>query len=86
MNWRHWFGQLLVALDQLANVLITPGHSGAWADETLSSRAYRMDYEHKPWGRLMRPLIDGIMFWQLNHCRSAFVSERERLQSPPEER
>lgn len=86
MNLRHWLAQLLIALDQLVNVLVTPGHGGAWADETLSSRAYRMEEQGKWWGRIWRPAIDALFFWQRAHCRTAFLEERLRLQSPPEER
>ena len=38
---KHWFLQLFIACDQLANVLITPLQSSAWADESMSSRCYR---------------------------------------------
>ena len=88
MNARNWFLQLLIALDQLANVLVTPLHGGAWADETLSSRAWRMDQQGKPWGRVWRPVIDGLfrLLGQREHCRQAYRAERERLQLPPEER
>lgn len=84
MNWRHWLLQVAIAVDQLANVLITPGSDGAWADESMSSRAYRMDEQGKPWGRVLRPAIDFV--FGAGHCRRAYLSERLRLQSPPEER
>lgn len=88
MNARHWFLQLLIALDQLANVLITPLHGGAWADETLSSRAWRMERKGRPWGRICRPVIDGVfrLLGQRGHCRQAFLAEREQRQLPPEAR
>lgn len=87
MNARHWFLQLLIALDQLANVLVTPLHGGAWADETLSSRAWRMERKGRPWGRLLRPVIDAL-FWPVEreHCRLSYLAEIERRQSPPEAR
>lgn len=66
--------QVLIALDQLVNTLF-----GGWADETLSSRAYR---KHK---RLMK-WIDCLFFWQKHHCFSAYMSEKRRLQAPPETR
>ena len=78
--------QLLVALDQLANVLITPGQAGAWADETLSSRAWRMEQAGKPWGRICRPVIDLLFWWDSNHCQASYVAEREQRQLPPEVR
>lgn len=83
---KHWLWQLLIAVDQLVNVLITPLSPGAWADESLSSRAYRMDVAGKPWGRIFRPLIDLLFFWDPDHCRQSFVAEREGRQLPPEAR
>ena len=80
----HWLMQLMIALDQLANVLITPFSRGAWADETLSSRAWRMSMRGKPFGRVFRPMIDCLFFWQKGHCQQAFEYERSRSGLPPE--
>lgn len=71
---------LLIALDQLLNVLLA-----GWPDETLSSRAHRMDGSKRRW-TLARRLIDGLFFWQPDHCRQAFESERLRRHLPPEAR
>ena len=68
--------QVLVALDQLVNALI-----GGFADETLSSRAHRRRLRGKggvAW------VIDHIFFWQNEHCKTAYESELERAQLPPE--
>lgn len=68
--------QILVALDQLINTLI-----GGYADETLSSRAYRRRLRGKggcAW------VIDHIFFWQDEHCKTAYESELERAQLPVE--
>lgn len=75
---------LLIALDQLAYVLVTFGHGSP--DETLSAAAYRMELEHKP-ARIFRPLIDRL-FARLepDHCRRSYESERERKQLPSEYR
>ena len=76
---RHPDGfQFLVALDQLFNTLIPNGY----ADETLSSRAYRHACikQDRKWP--MR-LIDHLFFWQSGHCKSAYESEVERSQLPP---
>lgn len=73
--------QILIALDQLLNTLI-----GGWADETLSSAAYKSDQKGLFWGKITRPLIDAIFFWQDRHCYYAFIAEKFRLQSPPEDR
>jgi hypothetical protein len=92
VNARHWFYQLFIAVDQLLNVLVTPLQGGAWADETLSSRAYRMDRDGKPWGRVMRPVIDWLFGWQTlpagaqGHCHAAWLKEGLRMHVPPEMR
>lgn len=74
-----WLRQVSIAIDQLANAII-----GGWADETLSSCAYRMELDGRLWGKVFRPLIDALFFFQPNHCKLAFDGERQRLQSPPE--
>ena len=85
MNVKAWFYELFIALDQLLNVLITPLQGGAYADETMSSRAYRMHRDGKPWGRLLMPVIDLLFRWQVaEHCRHAYEKERARVQLPPE--
>ena len=79
----HWIFQVLIALDQMLNALV-----GGWADETLSSAAYRMHIERKPWG-FMRVVIDipfRLFFGQLDHCRKAHDDEINRRQSPPSQR
>ena len=92
MNIKHWLLQLFIAVDQLLNVLVTPFASGAWADETLSSRAYRMWRANKPWGRIWMPIIDALFFWQairldaIGHCHQAYLREKERYNFPPEMR
>ena len=74
-----WAKQVLIALDQLANALI-----GGWADETLSSAAYRMETERKLAGRIFRPLIDAIFRpFGAHHCRNAYLAEHRRQQLPP---
>ena len=84
---KHWFVQLFIALDQLLNVLVTPLAAGAWADETLSSRAWRMWVKGRPFGRICRPLIDVLFVWQgWGHCQRAYENEKQRYNSPPEMR
>ena len=70
--------QFLIAIDQLLNTLI-----GGYADETLSSHAYRMELQGKPWGCLRR-VIDRVFFWQQQHCFQSYLSEKYRKQLPPE--
>ena len=57
---------------------------GGWADETLSSAAYRMETERKLAGRIFRPLIDLIFRpFGAHHCRNAYLAEHRRHQLPP---
>ena len=70
--------QIPIAIDQLVNTLF-----GGWADETISSVAWRKRNDGKGWV-LLQKVIDAIFFWQKNHCESAYLSEKNRLQCPPE--
>jgi len=72
--------QVLIAFDQLLNALL-----GGWADETLSSHAYRLEQEGKSFG-FMRKVIDTILWFDPNHCEASFENETKRMQSPPEAR
>lgn len=66
---------LLIAFDQLLNALL----AGA-PDETLSSRAYRADRDGKVFGRIFRPFIDTLFFWQPRHCFQSYLAEVQRRQ------
>lgn len=87
---KHNAVQLFIAVDQLCNVLLTLLTTKAWADETLSSRAWRADVHGLWFGRIFRPLIDVLFFWQpirpdaIGHCHQAYLRERARAGLPPE--
>lgn len=68
--------QVLIALDQFVNTLLW-----GYADETLSSRAYR-HAEIKKDRRWPMVIINALFFWQKDHCKSAYESEVERKQLP----
>ena len=70
--------QIPIALDQLVNTIF-----GGWADETISSRAWRKRGDGRGCALLCR-VLDALFFWQVAHCRSAYESEKNRLQCPPE--
>lgn len=75
----HRIKQFLIWLTQGGNVLL-----GGFADESMSSRAYRMQQRgHKYWGWTAKA-IDRLFFWQVDHCRNAWLEEVERRQLPPE--
>jgi hypothetical protein len=76
---------VLIALDQLAYVLITLGNG--YPDETLSSAAYRLELRGHFWGRFWRPIIDWLFRpVEKNHCQQAYNAERLRLQAHPDTR
>ena len=81
----HHLKQILIAIDQLFNTLFF-----GWADETLSSKCYRLKRD----GVRNWPcnLIDTLFFWDRDkstgkrHCELSYLSEIERNQLPPEMR
>lgn len=79
---KHRLLQILIAFDQLLNTIFC----GGWADETMSSNAYRMNVAGKPWG-FMRWVIDFLFFpIERDHCRKSHQAELMRMQSPPGDR
>lgn len=68
---------ILIGLDQLAVTLLN-----GYPDETLSSWAYRMHVKDK-WFGWTYYAINWAFFWQSDHCRDAYESERLRQQLPP---
>ena len=71
---------LLIALDQFVFCLLTLGHS--YPDETISAWAWRAESAGKWQGKLLRPLIDAIFWFDPDHCMSSFISEVRRSQLP----
>jgi hypothetical protein len=74
--------QIAVAIDQLINTFLWVGDS--WADETLSSRAYRK--RDQPFFGSLMAIIDLVFFWEPDHCYHSYQAEIHRLQSPHEHR
>ena len=75
-----YFIRVLLALDQLANVVLCNG----MPDETMSAASYRMNRDGRFWGFMM-PVIDFLFMWQgPNHCYRAYVKELNRVQYPTE--
>ena len=68
---------IALAVDQLINAILKGS-----PDETLSSRAYRADRDGKIFGKVFRPLIDGILFFDPQHCYGAYQNELNRRQLP----
>lgn len=95
--WRdlkHVLTQWTLAFNQMSNAtlsLLFPGAwHGVWADETLSCRTWRAYAKGLIFGRLFRPVIDALFFWQRvpegvrGHCHWAYLKEQARYNSPPE--
>ena len=73
----------LIALDQLAYVLLTLG--AGHPDETLSAAAYRTERKNRLLGIAFRPLIDFIFLpIERDHCRKAYEAEKHGRQLPKE--
>jgi hypothetical protein len=72
---------LLIALDQLAWVLLTLGKGHP--DETISAALWRMEQQGKIAGRIFRPMVD-LLFRPIekDHCYRAWLSEVQRSQLP----
>lgn len=73
--WFH-IKQILIAIDQLLNTLLF-----GWPDETLSSRCWRLSLSGND---LPRKIVDTILFFDKDHCKSSYESEKIRNQCPPE--
>ena len=71
--------QIGIAASQALNAIF-----GGWADESLSSRAWRSQ-DRRGWSYAVW-LIDAVfrLFGERDHCWQAYESERGRLQSPPD--
>lgn len=83
MTLGRYLINILIALDQLGCTLL-----GGFPDETMSSYAYRMRLEKKPFG-FTANWIDWValkVFKQADHCHKAYEEERLGLQEPPEVR
>ncbi len=69
--------QFLIAFDQLINTIL-----GGYADETLSARAWRAEAKGRFLGKVFRPLIDFILFFDKDHCYNSYLSEVQKRQFP----
>ena len=66
MMWRR-LKQVLIAIDQLLNALL-----GGYADESLSSRAYRLSQEGFTWPKTF---IDTLLWFDEDHCYESYLAE-----------
>ncbi len=68
---------ILIAIDQLFNALLLGS-----PDETLSSRAYRAWLLDRIFGKIFKPLIDVLFFFDKEHCYRAYMAEVRKKQLP----
>lgn len=73
---KFWLKQVFLAVDQLLNALLN-----GWADETLSSRAWRQALKGRP---MMALAIDVLFFFSPNHCATSYENEKLQKQQHPE--
>jgi hypothetical protein len=79
---KRYFWYLLVAVDQLLNVLV-----GGFPDETFSARTWRKAEAGQWFWQALRRLIDGffrLIFKQDDHCQKSYENEAVRGHSPQE--
>lgn len=82
--FKHNFFQFLVAIDQLINTILGLFmNSYTWADETMSANCHKHALRGITWPE---KVVNAIMFFEKDHCRIAYESEKLRLHSPVEER
>ena len=89
MSWldiiKHNFWQTILWFDQGCGILFsTLVKQKGYADITLSARAYLWEQEGK--FKLLRKVIDIIFFWQKEHCKDAWETEKKLGHFPPEMR
>jgi hypothetical protein len=78
--------QLLIAIDQVFNVLLyIPSDGFGYADETLSARIWRNQNKNRFY-KVALVVVNGLFFWQANHCRGAYFAELMRKHLPREYR
>lgn len=65
--------ETMIALTQLLNTIL-----GGYAHETTSSRAYRLKDTSTGW-KYFHAFIDGMFFWQDQHCKASHDAWRERI-------
>lgn len=68
------FLNFLICVDQLLFSIVTLGHASP--DETISAGLWRMELAGKRAGKLFRPVVDALFWFDPEHCRMSYESER----------
>ena len=77
MTAKEYGWAVVVAVDQLVNTVL-----GGYPDETFSSRTHRKALAGQPFWRLVRWAIDGLFFWEKDHCHQSYESEVAKNHGP----
>jgi hypothetical protein len=67
---------LLIAIDQLFYVIITLGNGDP--DETMSAAAWRLEQKDHYAGKIFRPIIDTLFWFDPHHCQTSYEFEKLR--------
>ncbi|WP_448980339.1 hypothetical protein [Neisseria sicca] len=79
---KNYMRNIAIAADQLANAMIAGS-----PDETVSSRVYRgavLAVHPNRAARMAYRTINALFFWQEDHCRAAYLREKQRAHLPDE--
>lgn len=69
---------IAIGLDQTVNCAIKLADGWGMPDEMLSARAWRLRRTHT----MLYRVIDGVFFWDANHCQECYQIELDRQQLP----
>ena len=69
---------IAIGLDQTVNCAIKLADGWGMPDELLSARAWRLRRTHT----MLYRVIDGVFFWDANHCQECYQIELDRQQLP----
>ncbi len=67
MNYKRWFKDILIGVDQLGNALLRGD-----PDETISSRAAKAQLKGKTWGCVLCKFLDKI---DPDHCQKSIEKD-----------
>ena len=77
---KNYMRNIAIAADQLVNAMIAGS-----PDETVSSRVYRgavLVVHPNRAARMAYRAINALFFWQEDHCRAAYLREKQRAHLP----
>jgi hypothetical protein len=69
MGWVQWFTGIMAWVSQGLNVIFLRGSQ----DMTVSARCHVL--QDRPGWKQARRVINGLFFWQEDHCYSSFKSD-----------